>query len=53
MTTLYADKVEMAKRWLGDRYLLAHPMNKPRAYISQASMKACLDALRRQQTASS
>jgi hypothetical protein len=24
----YAHKIEAAKQWLGDRYLLAHPINR-------------------------
>lgn len=42
----YADKVNAAKRWLGDRYLLARPINqRPRVV---GNIKACIDALRRQ-----
>jgi hypothetical protein len=26
----YDERIEAAKRWLGDRYLLAEPINKPK-----------------------
>jgi hypothetical protein len=26
----YDEKIEAAKRWLGDRYLLAQPINQPK-----------------------
>jgi hypothetical protein len=26
----YDEKIEAAKRWLGDKYLLAQPINKPK-----------------------
>lgn len=44
----YANRIEAAKRWLGDRYLLAQPINRPRAAISRENIKACLNALQRQ-----
>jgi hypothetical protein len=28
MSYPYQDKIEAAKKWLGNRYLLAHPINR-------------------------
>lgn len=38
MNVAYADKVKAAKRWLGDRYLLARPINKPRMQLPHARL---------------
>jgi hypothetical protein len=30
MSNQYDERIEAAKRWLGDRYLLAQPINQPK-----------------------
>jgi hypothetical protein len=30
MSQKYDERIEAAKRWLGDRYLLAQPINQPK-----------------------
>jgi hypothetical protein len=44
----YDKKLTQAKRWLGDRYLLARPINQKPAAISRENIKACIAALQRQ-----